>query len=427
MAADPSATPAARRLAKVTLRMPRPWFLATLVAALLVCSALLAGCGGGSKLVIVNHTLGVSSPVPNAPHVTVPRLGFPITATSNTTRVNGAGVIEDAAGVAQAVYPGLTSATRPQAVTLAPIDDWQAALASSVLMAAPIHAPTLLSGPGTLPAIDANALGALKPRGAGVARGAQVIKIGDVPTPAGLHAVTISGANPFALAANIDAFHTAAAGTPSADVIVTSADAPAYAMPAAGYAALTGDPILYVTSSTVPQETKQAILAHGHPKIYVLGPESAISHEVTKVLDKLGRVRRVTGSDPISSAINFSRYRDPPCPSGTGCIPGEGNFGWAVTSGGHGYVFANVNQPLAAAAAAPLSGSAQYGPLLLIDNPSALPQPDATNLLNNASGYNQEGPTAAVYNHGWIIGDQSAIAGVTQAEIDSLLNVLPAK
>ncbi|MDQ6778807.1 MAG: cell wall-binding repeat-containing protein [Actinomycetota bacterium] len=406
--------------------MRRLWSPATL-AALLAGSALIVGCGGGSKLVVVNHTVAISGAPPPAPKVPVPRLGFPITATNNTTRVGGAGPIEDAAGVAQAVYPGLTPATRPQAVTIAPTDDWQAALASAVLMAAPIHAPILLSGASGLPSVDVSALNGLRPRGAGTVRGVQVIKVGDVPNPAGLRSAGITGANTFVLAAAIDTFETAAAGTPSSAVIVASADSPAYAMPAAGYAALTGDPILYVTSSAVPQATKQAILAHGHPKIYVLGPESVISHAVTKVLDKLGRVRRITAGDPIGSAIAFSRYRDPPCPAGAGCVPGEGNFGWAVTSGGHGYVFANVNQPLAAAAAAPLSGSGTYGPLLLIDNPSTLPQPDAGNLLNNASGYNQEGPTAAVYNHGWIIGDQNAISGVTQAEIDSLLNVLPAK
>ncbi|HEY5316405.1 MAG TPA: hypothetical protein VIJ20_00390, partial [Solirubrobacteraceae bacterium] len=67
------------------------------------------------------------------------------------------------------------------------------------------------------------------------------------------------------------------------------------------------------------------------------------------------------------------------------------------------------------------------GPVLLLESPSALPQQDANDLLDNASGYNQEGPTAAVYNHGWIIGDQSAISAPTQAAIDSLLAVLPAK
>jgi hypothetical protein len=398
-----------------------------LLIALLAGAAVIAGCGGKAKLVVVNNRVTVSTPAPTTPALPVQGLGFPILATNNTTRVNGSSPIEDAAGVAQAVYPGLTPATRPEAVTLAPTDDWEAALASAVLMAAPIHAPILLSATGSLPATTANALGALKPRGAGVARGAQVLAVGDVPKPGGLRSASITGANPFALAAAIDTFQSAAAGRPSPDVIVASADAPAYAMPAAGYAAESGDPILFVTATSVPQATRQAILAHGHPKIYVLGPQSVISHAVTKVLDTLGRVRRVDGNDPITNAVAFSRYRDPPCPVGAGCVPGDGNFGWAVTSGGHGYVFANANQPLAAAAAAPLSGSGTYGPLLLVEDASVLPDQDATDLLNNASGYDQEGPTAAVYNHGWIIGDQSAISGPTQAEIESLLQVLPAK
>ena len=400
--------------------------LATLVAALVAGTALITACGG-SKIVEVNRQVTVSAPTRNSPEPTVQGLGFPILATNNTTRVNGTSAIEDAAGVAQAVYPGLTPATRPQAVTIAPTDDWQAALASAVLMAAPIHAPILLSGPGSLPASTAGALSALAPHGAGVVRRAQVITVGDVPKPSGLRSASITGSDPIALAAAIDAFQSAAAGRPSPAVIVTSANAPAYAMPAAAYAAESGDPILYVTATTVPEATRQAILAHGHPRIYVLGPQSVIPHVITKVLDKLGRVRRVDGTDPITNAVAFSRYRDPACPVGAGCVPGNGNFGWAVTSGGHGYVFANVNQPLAAAAAAPLSGSGSYGPLLLVDTASTLPQPDAADLLDNASGYNQEGPTAAVYNHGWIIGDQSAISGTTQAEIDSLLDVLPAK
>jgi len=394
------------------------------VLALVAASALIAGCGG-TKLAIINHQVTVvdSAPAPNP----VPPLGIPLVATNNTTRVDGNDATSDAAGVAQAVYPALAPGTFPQAVTLAPSDDWQAALAAAVLMAPPIHAPILLSGPGSLPAVTATALNALAPTGSGVARGAQVITVGDVPTPGGLRSASINADNPFAVAAAIDTFQTGAAGRPSSNVIIASADSPAYAMPAAGYAAESGDPILYVTDSTVPQATRQALIAQGHPRIYVLGPMSVISHAVTKVLDKFGTVRRVDGSDPISNAVVFSRYRDPPCPIGAGCVPGDGNFGWAVTSGGHGYVFANVNRPLDAAAAAALSGSGQYGPLLLMDSPTSLPQQDVNDLLNNASGYNQEGPTAAVYNHGWIIGDQSAISGASQARINSLLDVLPAK
>jgi hypothetical protein len=46
--------------------------------------------------------------------------------------------------------------------------------------------------------------------------------------------------------------------------------------------------------------------------------------------------------------------------------------------------------------------------------------------LNYATpGFTQEGPTAAVYNHGWMIGDQSAISVPVQAEVDRLLEAVP--
>src|ERR1700690_2228205 len=79
-------------------RFPRP---ATLVATLLAGGALIAGCGGGSKLVVVNHQVTVSAPAPGSPAPTVEGLGLPILATNNTTRVTGTSAIEDAAGVAR--------------------------------------------------------------------------------------------------------------------------------------------------------------------------------------------------------------------------------------------------------------------------------------------------------------------------------------
>ena len=50
-------------------------------------------------------------------------------ATRNTTRVGGADAAADAAGVARTAYPGLTPATRPQAVVVVNAEDWPAALA----------------------------------------------------------------------------------------------------------------------------------------------------------------------------------------------------------------------------------------------------------------------------------------------------------
>ena len=40
-------------------------------------------------------------------------------------------------------------------------------------------------------------------------------------------------------------------------------------------------------------------------------------------------------------------------------------------------------------------------------------------------GYTQEGPTAAVYDHGWVIGDTSAVSLAVQSELDNVLEVRP--
>jgi hypothetical protein len=46
--------------------------------------------------------------------------------------------------------------------------------------------------------------------------------------------------------------------------------------------------------------------------------------------------------------------------------------------------------------------------------------------LNYATpGYAQEGPTAAVYNHAWLIGTLHDISLGVQAQVDSLLEAVP--
>jgi len=160
--------------------------------ALWAC-VLLAGCGGGTRLLQrTASTATVELRTPNAGQ----KLGFPTVATKNTTRVAGADAAADAAGVALAVYPSAAPGTHPGAVTIAPLNDWQAAIASAVLMARPIRAPVLLSGP-SLPRATADALGVLQPTGSGSAAGAQVIRVGDVPRPGGLRSASIGGSGPF--------------------------------------------------------------------------------------------------------------------------------------------------------------------------------------------------------------------------------------
>jgi hypothetical protein len=390
--------------------------------ALWAC-VLLAGCGGGTRLLQRTvSTATVELRTPNAGQ----KLGFPTVATKNTTRVAGADPAADAAGVALAVYPSAAPGTHPGAVTIAPLGDWQAAIASAVLMARPIRAPVLLSAGAALPAATADALGVLQPTGSGTAGGAQVIRVGDVPRPGGMRSASIQGSGPFALAAGIDRFVSAAQGKASDSVVIASGDDPAFAMPAAGWAAESGDPVLFVTHSTVPTATRQALLSHQKPRIYVLGPPSVIGDGVLSQLRRYGAVKRVGGADPSSNSVAFAEYRDPPCQFGQPCAELPGSFGWAMRSPGHGYVLINSHRPLDAAAAAALSGSGDYGPQLLTGDASSLPRSVLDFFLNYATpGFTQEGPTAAVYNHGWVIGDQSAVSVAVQAEIDNLLEAVP--
>lgn len=367
---------------------------------------LVAGCGGSPRT-LDTPRIGQSGNAPQASQ----QLGFPGFATKNTTRVGGADAVADAAAVARAVYPGGAPGTRPPAVVLADQHDWRAALASAVLMSPPLRAPLLLSDGGNLPQGAADALAQLMPTGTGVISGAQIVRIGNAPAPAGFRSATVPGSDPFSLAAAIDRFVSAAAGSPSRSVMVVSADDPAYAMPAAGWAAKSGTPILFVHRGTIPGPTFAALQLHRKPRIYLLGPPSVIGSSVATVLKSIGPVTRIAGPDPVRSAIAFARFND-------------GVFGWGVVDPGHGLVFANAHRPLDAAAAAPLSASGTYGPLLLVEDAATLPVPLGAYLLDIQPGYRQD-PVRGVYNHGWLIGDTSAISLPVQSRIDSYLEIAP--
>lgn len=363
-----------------------------------------AGCGGKSSGPISTPKIGAKGTQPHAAQ----GLGFPALATKNTTRVGGADPVADAAAVAQAVFP----ADHPRAVTLVDRGDWHAGIAAAALFAQPVGAPILFSDGSTLPAGSSDALKALAPTGSKAAGGAQVIRVGNVPDIANLKTTQVKAANPFALGRAIDAFLTAAANHSSDRVLVVSADKPAFAMPAAGYVAKTGVPVLFVTHDTLPPDTKAALVAHRQPKIYLLGPTSVIGPKVQTELSKLGKVTRISGPDPVRNAVAFARYSD-------------GTFGWGVVDPGHGLVFTGAGaDPLTAAAAAPLSASGSYGPLLLNGDASRLDPNLAAFLLDIQPGY-QKDPVRGVYNHGWIVGDASVMSVGVQSEIDRLLEISP--
>lgn len=340
-------------------------------------------------------------------------LGYPSFATNNTTRVGGSDPAEIAAAVSLAVFPSSTPAQRPAAVAVVDEDDWQGAIAASVLMAEPVRAPLLVSSAGDLPDASSQALAALDPRGNKTTHGAQAFAVGQDATPDGLKTTEVGG-DPATETMAIAGLRERLAGAPPKHIVLASESEPEFAVPAAAWAARSGDPVLFTTTDKLPATTAKALRAHPKVPVYVLGPSAAISSDVFREVDEIvGQVRRVAGESPVENAIALARYA-------------SGGFGWNVNDPGHGFVVARGDDPLTAAVSSPLSASGTWGPLLLTDDAATLPKPLREYLLGVKPGYTTD-PTRAFYNHVWVIGDQDAIDVNQQAAIDELAELAKIK
>jgi hypothetical protein len=373
--------------------------------------AVLGGCSLGDDETSRPPQLGVQAEDEEAAE----KLGFPSSATRNTIRVGGSDAAADAAGVAGALFPATGTSDRPTAVVLVEQDDWQSAIAASVLAGSPIGAPLLLSDGNQLPAVSEEMLERLAPRGSDLSEDAQVIRIGpDVARPDGFKTALIPGDDPYRRAAAIDRFFSAARGEPSNDVVLYSAERAEWAMPAASWAARSGDSALPVEADSIPRPVLRALEDHERPNVYLLGPERIISKQVADRLreGELARsVNRIEGATPVENAIAFARYR-------------KGDFGWRVNIPGYNFALASTTRPADAAAAAPLATRGVFAPLLVTDTPDELPEDLENYLLSVQPGY-EDDPRDAVYNRAWILGDDTAISVRQQAQVDRVTELIP--
>lgn len=369
------------------------------------------GTGGGAD---AGGGAGVETVV-----VHVGAAGTAATATRNTTRLGGAGPVLDAAAIARAAYPGLTPQTRPQAVVVAEVGDWPQALTASVLAAAPLGAPLLYAEGGRLARVSELALRAMDPTGASALGGAQVILLGSsIQAPPGWRARGIAKpTDASSLATAVAQLSGIARGsTPRQAIVVSEQGARALAMPAAGLAAQSGTPILFVGAGGVPAATAAELRSLGRPAIYTVGT-TAIDRRALAQLEGLGTVKRVevhAGEDltPAGNAIAVARFAD-------------GAFGWGVREPGHGLAFLNASRPFDAPAAAILSATGDYAPLLLLDDATGVPGVLSAFLADIRPAAPGSEPVRGVYNHGWLIGGERAIAASTQAEVDAALEIAP--
>jgi hypothetical protein len=300
--------------------------------------------------------------------------------------------------------------------------NWPAAIAASVLAGAPLGAPILYADGDKLPAATARALLALRPQGAPALGGAQVIRIA---TAAGLprgyrsRSVSGSGGAPGVQAAVARLALGVRAKPPRQVILLAGGAERALQMPAAGLSAQSGAPILWTGDAGIPAPSSTVLASLHQPAIYVLGAP-AIRAGTLAVLRQYGRVVQISDSEVsggasigASYAVSVSRFAD-------------GSFGWGIHEAGHGLAFVNQSRSLDAPAAAALSSHGDYAPLLLLSGAGAVPSVLARYLSDIEPGYTASvGPVRSVYNHGWLIGGESAISPRVQAELDAILEVAP--
>ncbi len=334
-------------------------------------------------------------------------LGFPAAATRNTTRISGTDPVDLSIAAAFAAYPTSGPGAPPAAVTIADSKDWQAGVAAATLAAKPVGAPILLAPSGNLSDSGSDALAQLNPIGSPTTGENKVFTVGRVAPPNGFTPKRVTGSDPATLAVNLAKLKAQLNGGPPKAFVVLSDSAPEYSGPAAAWLARSGDVVLYTGTDEVPKATLDFLKqkANAEVPVFVLGPPDVVSASVVKRLGKAAKsVERVEGKDPVSAAVELVKFY-------------SGEFGWNLNTPGHGYALARSDRPMDAVAASALSTGGTWPALLLTDSASELPGVVHEYLLDVKPGYETD-PTLALYNHVWIIGDESLIDVNQQARVD---------
>ena len=343
----------------------------------------------------------------------VTSLGYPVIGTRNTSRISGTDPVDISLAAALAAYPTTGPGTPPAAVSIVSAENWQAGIVASSFSSPPIGSPILLAPSGTLSGDGLSVVEQLEPTSSPTTGLAEVFTFGNVAPPAGYAVKAVAGANPAALAVKAAELKNELEGAPDAFVVVSSED-PEFSVPAATWAARSGDVVLFTGSEEVPKTTIEFLKKKENAEVpvFVLGPPEAVSAAAFSRLDKVASsLERVSGTDPAANSVALVTFS-------------SGSFGWNLNDPGHGYTVARADRPMDVIAATPLSTGGTWPALLLTESSSELPQVVLDYLLDVKPGYDTD-PTRALYNHVWIIGDESAIDVDQQAVIDDAAELTP--
>ncbi|WP_078556822.1 ArsR family transcriptional regulator [Bacillus alkalicellulosilyticus] len=345
--------------------------------------------------------------------------GLLVSSTKNTTRLAENDPITMSVIVSQTVWPATHEQNQPGTVILAPLQEWRYSLAALTLVHHPNDGPLLYFDESISEEV-LQELNRLQPKGN--VNGTEVIVIGDIDASEldklkEYETEQVSAAHPAEFASVIDEYFASIIGSYTNEVIIGSLEEEAkpYSVPVGNWIAHMNESILYVDSQGIPEETKAALeKRNSNAMMYVVGPESIIGPEVLSELESFGTVIRIDGENPVDQAIAFATYKN-----------NNTNFGWGITKPGHGFVFAPLDLPELAIAAAPFAHLGKHTPMLWIEEGDKVTTSIYHYLATVKPAFVTD-PTEGPYNHGYLLGDMSVLSFTTQGIIDEKLEIVPA-
>jgi putative cell wall-binding protein len=342
--------------------------------------------------------------------------------TKNITRIDTNDPIETAIYVSQTIFPATHKENQPGTVILAPLENWQAGLASGSLVHHAYNGPILFYTKDGIPNSTMDEINRLSPLGN--RNGTQIMVMGEVndqirSSLSGFKVDSIIANNPAEFAEKVDEHYSVTAGggapTYSQGVIIVSSDESSklYSLPAINWSAHKEEPVLFISKDDVPEETIKSLQKRENPNIYVLGPERIISNQVIKELNNYGKVTRIGGLNPITNAIKFAQFKDE-----------DSGFGWGLKEPGHGLSFVSTKTPELAIPAAPFSHLGKHAPLIWLDKGEI--SRDVLIFLASIKPSFIDDPSKGPFNHGYLIGSEKIVTYTTQGILDEKLEIVQA-
>lgn len=336
--------------------------------------------------------------------------------TKNVTRLEATEAVDMSIYVSQLVWPATHDDNRPGTVILAPLDDWQTALASTSLIHHPNDGPVLFMENGAVSDDVLAEIDRLNP--AGNENETEVMVMGDVQEEAlaqldGYEVEHFTDDTSAGFAAELDAYFSDLINEVPQSVLIASSEEEAklFSLIAGNWIAHMNEPLLYVDQDGIPAETAEALESReGEASMYVLAPEDVISEDMMSELEEYGSVERISGETPAGMSIAFAEYQDP-----------DTSVGWGQTVPGQGLSFISTDTPEFVIAGSALGHLGKHAPVIWLEDGEI--HDSLFEYLADIRPTFADDPMDGPYNHTYLLADQDTVPFQVQGILDEKLEI----